>query len=149
MRQLMVQLVLVLLGEMNASPLRYESTITTIMEIRSRSSPSSLTPVMDIMEKLTLQIVKQLFVMMKYCIELVLSRWSPFEFVRLLLKNQIENIKQTRGSDWAKVYHMLVEQLGIYTKDLRNLERVREPPRHPGTGAEGDWREDSWVHLSY
>ena len=63
------------------------------METGSGSDLQVLTPVMDIMEELTLQIVGQFFVMMKYCIEMVLSGRSPLEFVRLLLENQIENIK--------------------------------------------------------
>ena len=68
--------------------------------------------------------VKQFFTMMKYCSELVLTRWSSFEFTRSLLENQIENIRQTGSSDLAKAYQVLVEQLGMYSKDLRNLESV-------------------------
>ena len=79
---------------------------------------------MDIKEELTLQIVGQFFVTMKYYIKLVLSEWSSFEFVQSLFENQIENIRQTWGSDRAIVYQALVEQLGTYSKDLRNLERV-------------------------
>ena len=67
------------------------------------------------MEELILQIVEQFSVTMKYCVELVLSGRSPFEFVRSLLANQIENIKQTGGSDRAKVFQVLVEQLGTYS----------------------------------
>jgi len=44
--------------------------------------------------------------------------------MRSLLDNQIENIKQTRGSDHVIMYQVLVKQLGTYSKDLRNLERV-------------------------
>jgi len=121
----MVQLAPVLLGETDLLSPPYESTITIIMETGSGSALSVQIPVMDIMEELTLQIVEQFFVTMKYCIELVLSGRSPFEFVRSLIENQIENIKQTGGSDQAKVYQVLVEQLGTYSKDLRNLERVR------------------------
>ena len=62
--------------------------------------------------------------MMKYCIELVLSGQSALEFMQSLLENQIKNTKRTGGSDWAKVYQVLVKKLGTYSKDLRNLERV-------------------------
>ena len=92
-RQLMVQLAPVLRGEMSALSPLYESTISAIVETRSRSTPPAPTPVTDIMEELTLQIVGQFFLTMKYCIELVLSGRSPFEFVRSPFKNQIENIK--------------------------------------------------------
>ena len=95
----MVQLAPVLLGETDLLSPPYESTITIIMETGSGSALSVQIPVMDIMEELTLQIVEQFFVTMKYCIELVLSGRSPFEFVRSLIENQIENIKQTGGSD--------------------------------------------------
>jgi len=44
--------------------------------------------------------------------------------MRSLLQNQIENIRQTGGSDRAIVYQALVEQLGTYSKDLGNLEKV-------------------------
>ena len=94
------------------------------MEIGSGSALQMPTPIANIMEELTLQIVRQFFMTMKYCIELVLSWQSPFEFVRSLIENQIENIKQTGGSDRAITYQALVEQLGIYSKDIRNLERV-------------------------
>ena len=59
---------------------------------------------------------------MKNCTELVLSGRSFFEFERTLLENQVENIRQTGGSDGAKAHQVLVEQLRIYLKDLRNLE---------------------------
>jgi len=124
MRKLMVQLAPILLGETNAPPPPSESTITTIVKTGSGSALMVSTTVTDIMEELTLQIGEQFFVTMKYCIELVLSGRSPFEFVRSLFENQIENIKQTEASDPAKVYQVLVEQLGTYSKDLRNLERV-------------------------
>ena len=62
--------------------------------------------------------------MMRYCIKLILSRWSSFKFVRSLLENQVENIRQTGGPDRAAVHQALIEQLGTYSKDLRNLERA-------------------------
>ena len=40
-----------------------------------------------------------------------------------LLENQVENIRQIGGSDRVAVY-TLVEQLGTYSKDLRNLEKA-------------------------
>jgi len=99
MRELMVQLAPVLLRGTSAPPPLYESTTTTIVETGSGSALPLSAPVTDIMKKLTLQIVGQFFVTIKYCIELVLSGRSPFEFVRSLLENQIENIRQTGGSD--------------------------------------------------
>ena len=79
---------------------------------------------MDILEELSLQMVKQFFITMKYCIELMLSGQSFFEFTCALLEKQVENIWQTRGSDRARAHQVLVEQLGTYSRDLRNLERV-------------------------
>ena len=112
MKELMVQLAPILLGETNAPLPPYESTTTAIMETGSESALQLPTPVTDIMKELTLQIVGQFFVMMKYCIELVLSGRNLFEFVRSLLENQIENIKQTGDSDCAIAYQAPVEQLG-------------------------------------
>ena len=55
---------------------------------------------------------------MKSCIELVLFGRSSFEFARMLLENQIENIRHTGGSDQIKAY------LGICLKELRKLENA-------------------------
>jgi len=38
--------------------------------------------------------------------------------VRLFLESQLEDIKQTGGSDYVIVYQVLVEQLGTYSKNL-------------------------------
>ena len=73
MRDLMVQLAPVLLGGTSAPPPPYEGTTTTIVETRSGSALPVLAPFTDIMEELTLQIVRQFFVTMRYCIELILS----------------------------------------------------------------------------
>ena len=85
MRELMVQLAPVLLGGMSVTPPPREGTTTIITEIGSRSALPVLALITDIMEELTHQIVGQFFVTMWYCIELILSGWSPFEFVRSLL----------------------------------------------------------------
>ena len=53
---------------------------------------------------------------------MVLSGCTPFDFMRPLLKNHVENIRQVVGSDRAKVYQARMEQLGSYVADLRNLE---------------------------
>ena len=45
-----------------------------------RKYSSDVDTAMDILEELTLQMVKQFFITMKYCIELVLSMQSFFEF---------------------------------------------------------------------
>jgi len=89
----MVHLAPVLLGGTSAPPPSSERTTTTIVETGSGSARPVPMPVTDIMEELTLQIVGQFFVTMKYCIELILSGRSPFEFVLSLLENQIENIR--------------------------------------------------------
>jgi len=61
---------------------------------------------------------------MKSCIELVLSRRSSFEFARMLLENQIENIGHTRSPVQARAYLMLVEQLRICLRELKTLEKA-------------------------
>ena len=73
MREQIVQLSPILQGEMNAPPPPYESTTNTTVETESGSALQVPTPITDIMEKLTLLIVGQFFMTMKYCIELVLS----------------------------------------------------------------------------
>jgi len=50
---------------------------------------------------------------MKSCIELVLSGGSSFEFARMLLENQIENLRHTGSPEQVRAYLTLVEQLGI------------------------------------
>jgi len=99
-------------------------TICTIIEIRSRSVSAELAPVMNIMEELALQMVKQFIILMKSCIELVLSGRSFFEFARTLFDNQIENIRHTKGSDQVKAYLALVEQLEMCLKELKALENA-------------------------
>jgi len=98
--------------------------VRTIIERGSGSAVAELAPAMDIMEELARQMVQQFFTSMRSCIELVLSRGSSFEFARILLKNQIENIRHTGSSEQAKAYLMLVEQLGICLKELRTLEKA-------------------------
>ena len=89
----------------------------------SGGAAAAATAVMDILEELTLQMIKQFFAMMTYCSKLILSGRSPFEFARSL-ENQIENIRQTEGSDLAKTHQVLVEQLEMYSKELRTLENA-------------------------
>ena len=79
---------------------------------------------MNIMEELALQMVRQFFVSMKSCIELVLSKRSSFKFARTLIENQIENIHHTGGSDQAKAHLALVEQLRMCLKELRILKNT-------------------------
>ena len=79
---------------------------------------------MDIMEELAHQMVQQFFTFMRSCIELVLSRRSSYKFARMLLENQIENIRHTGSSEQASAYLTLVGQLGICLKELRTLEKV-------------------------
>jgi len=60
----------------------------------------------------------------KSCIDLVLSGVSSFEFARMLLENQIENIRHTRSPSQARAYLVLVEQLGSCMKELKTLENA-------------------------
>ena len=61
---------------------------------------------------------------MRSYIELVLFVRSSFEFARMLLENQTENIYHTESSKQVKTYLMLVEQLEICLKELRSLEKA-------------------------
>ena len=61
---------------------------------------------------------------MKSCIKLVLSGRTSFEFARMLLENQIENIHHTGGSDQVKTHLALVGQLRMCLKELRTLKNV-------------------------
>jgi len=58
------------------------------------------------------------------CIDLVLSRGSSFEFARMLLENQIENISHTGSPLQARACLMLVEQLESHLKELKILENA-------------------------
>ena len=79
---------------------------------------------MDIMKELAHQMVQQFFTSVKFCIELVFSGRSFFEFARMFLENQIENIRHTVSLEQYKAYVTLVEQLGICLKELRTLEKA-------------------------
>ena len=98
--------------------------IRTTIEWGYESAPTELSSAMDIMKELAHQIVQQFFSSMRSNIELVLSGRSSFEFVRMLLENQIENIRHTGSSEQVRVYLMLVEHLGICLKELRTLEKA-------------------------
>jgi len=63
MRQLLTQLASILLGGTSAPPSTSESTSVTIIETGSKSAPLVLTPAMDILKELTLQMVEQLLVL--------------------------------------------------------------------------------------
>jgi len=89
MRELMVQLALVLLGGTSTPPYPYEGATTAIVEIGPGRALPAPAPVTDIMKELTLHIVGQFFVTMRYCIELILFGRSSFKFVRSLLENKI------------------------------------------------------------
>ena len=66
-----------------------------IIERGSESTLAGSSPATNIIEELARQMVQQFFACMKSCIELVLSGGSSFEFARMLLENQIENIGHT------------------------------------------------------
>ena len=76
------------------------------------------------MEELARQMVRQFFASMRSCIDLVLSGGSSFEFVRMLLENQIENIDHTRSPLQVRACLILVEQLGSHLKELKTLENA-------------------------
>jgi len=98
--------------------------IRTVIEKRSGSASAELAPAMDIMKEMARQMVQQFFTSMRSCIELVLFGGSSFEFARMLLENQNENIHHTGSSKQAKAYLTLVEQLEICMKELRTLEKA-------------------------
>ena len=102
----------------------FVDTTRTIIEREFRSTSAGLSPATDIMEELAHQMVQQFFTSMKSCIELVRSWGSSFEFTRMLLENQIENICYTGSSEQVRAYLMLVEQLGICLRELRTLEKA-------------------------
>jgi len=119
-------------------PLTSDRVSITIVETGSGSAPLVSTPAMYILEELSLQMVRQFFTTMEYCTKLVLSGRSSFEFVQILLENQVilenqvKNIRQAGGSDQVRAHQVLVEQLSVYSKDLRNLESNR--------GGTGTWK---------
>ena len=76
------------------------------------------------MEELAYQMVQQFFASMKSCIELVLSGGSSFEFARMLLEYQIENIRHTGSPKQARAYLTLVEQLGICLRELKTMKKA-------------------------
>ena len=84
-------------------------TTRPIIERGSGSALAGLSPATDIMEELAHQMVQQFFTSIKSRIELVLSGRSSFEFARMLLENQIENIRHTGSPEQARAYLMLVE----------------------------------------
>ena len=73
MRQLLTHPAHVVLGGTSVPPLTFESVSIAIIETGLGSILPVLTPAMDILEELPLQMVKQFFITMKYCIGLVLS----------------------------------------------------------------------------
>ena len=52
-----------------------------LVKTGSGSTPPTLTPAMDILKGLSLQMVRKFFTMMEYCVELVFSEQSSIEFV--------------------------------------------------------------------
>jgi len=98
--------------------------ICTTIERGSESASTELAPAMDIMKELAHQMVQQFFTSMRSCIELVLSGRCSVKFSRMLLENQIENIRHTGSSEQVRAYLMLVEQLGICLKELKTLEKA-------------------------
>ena len=97
-------------------------TASTIIERGSGSASTKLALAMDIMEELAHQMVQLFFTSMKSCIELVLFGKGSFKFARMLLENQIKNIRHTGSSDQAEAYLTLVKQLGICLKELKTLK---------------------------
>ena len=73
-----------------------------VMERGSGSTSVGLSPANDIMEELARQMVQQFFASMRFCVDLILSGGSSFEFVWVLLENQIENIGHTGSPSQAR-----------------------------------------------
>jgi len=78
--------------------------VRTVIKRGFRSAQVELAPAMDIMGELAHQMVQQFFTSMRSCVKLVLFGRSSFEFARIFLENQIENIRHTGSSD--KVRHI-------------------------------------------
>jgi len=95
-----------------------------VIEMGSESALAGSSPTTDFMEELAHQMMQQFFTFMKSCIELVLFGGSSFEFAQMLLENQIKNIRHTGSPTQARVYLMLVDQLGIYLWELKTLEKT-------------------------
>ena len=76
------------------------------------------------MEELARQMVQQFFASMRFCIYLIFSGGSSFEFARILLENQIDIIGHTGSPLQARACLMLVEQLGSHLKELKTLENA-------------------------
>ena len=55
---------------------------------------------------------------------MVLFEGSSFEFARMLLENQIENISHTGSPSQVSACLMLVEQMGSHLKELKTLENA-------------------------
>ena len=88
-------------AQVELAPVSMDATCI-IIERRSGSALAGSSPTTDIMEELGRQMVQQFFASMKSCIELVLSGGSSFEFARMLLENQIENIGHTGSPEQAR-----------------------------------------------
>jgi len=97
-----------------------------VMERGSGSTSAGLSSANDIMEELARQMVQQFFTFMRSCFDLILSRGCSFEFARILLENQIENIGHTGSPSQARACLMLVEQLGSHLKELKTLENMAQ-----------------------
>ena len=95
-----------------------------VMKRGSGSTSAGLSPANDIMEELARQMVQQFFASMRSCVDLILSGGSSFEFVRVLLENQIDNIGHTGSPSQARACLVLVEQLGNHLKELKTLENA-------------------------
>ena len=87
MRQLLTQVAPIFLGGTSAPALTSESISIMNVETGLGSAHPVLTPAMNILEELTLQMVEQFFTTIKYCTELVLSGRSSFEFAQTFLEN--------------------------------------------------------------
>jgi len=86
MRELLVQLAPTIMGVTSAPPLSSESGPTIIVET------AKPVLIVDILKDLILRMIDQIFSMMTYCTELVLSGRTSFELMWPLLENHVENI---------------------------------------------------------
>jgi len=121
-KELLVQLAPALMGVTSAPPWTSESVPVTVVETGSMSALANPASVVNILKDLIFHMIDQFFSALTYCTGLVFSGRNPFELMRPLLVNHVENIWKVRGSNQTKVYQARVEQLGSYVVDLRNLE---------------------------
>ena len=103
-----------------------------VIEMGSGSAPAGSSPATDIMEEIARQMVQKFFTSMRSCIDLILSRGSSFEFARILLENQLENIGHTGSPSQARACLIVTPRsrrygdvMATYIREVKTPSRVR------------------------